>query len=111
MKIAVIGSRTFTNYELLSSVLNKLEIDLIVSGGAKGADHLAEQWANEKQIKTLIFKPDWNTHGRKAGFMRNLQIIDSCDSVVAFWDGESKGTKHSLDYAKKIGKGVTVYAF
>jgi hypothetical protein len=111
MKLAVIGSRTFKDYELMCSVLNPLNIDLIVSGGAKGADSLAERWAKENRVQTLIFHPNWDTYGKKAGIMRNFDIIDSCDQLIAFWDQKSKGTKQALDYARKIGKGVKVYAF
>lgn len=111
MKIAVIGSRSFNDYGLLKETLASLEISEIVSGGAKGADSLAEQYAKEANIKTLIFKPDWAKHGKSAGFKRNVDIISNSDMVVAFWDGESKGTKHSIDTAEKQGKKVLIIKF
>lgn len=111
MKIAVIGSRTFVDYDLLKRALKPHSIDLIVSGGAKGADSLAERYAKDHNIETLIFKPDWEVYGKRAGYMRNIDIVDSCDLVIAFWDKQSKGTKHSIDYAKKINREVIIYDF
>jgi len=111
MKVAVIGSRTFDKYESVYNVLSKLKITEIISGGAKGADSLAERYAKENNIPTKIFLPDWETYGKKAGFLRNTQIIEECEMVVAFWDGESKGTKDSLDKAEKLGKKVMIIPF
>lgn len=106
MKLAIIGSRNFTNYKLLQEILEqyKPKITLVVSGAAKGADSLGEKWALENNIQTLIFPADWNQYGKRAGFIRNEDIIKNCDCCVAFWDGESKGTKHSLSLCKKYNK-------
>jgi hypothetical protein len=110
MKVAIIGSRTFNDYELLKRTLNEMNssIELIVSGGAVGADKLGEKYAYEYSIPTLIFIPDWETFGRYAGFLRNKDIVDNCDRVIAFWDGKSKGTDNSISYAKKIKKEIIV---
>lgn len=108
MKIAVIGSRTFDNYCLLEKELNDFDINKIISGGAKGADSLAEIYAKDKKIETLIFKPDWKRYGRGAGFIRNKLIIENCDFVIAFWDKKSKGTKNSLETAEKLNKGIKI---
>lgn len=112
MKIAVVGSRTFKDYKLLhdclDGVMKKFTIDLIVSGGAFGADTLAERFAREKGIPTLILKPDWDKHGKSAGFKRNKDIVDAADVVVAFWDGFSAGTKNTIKLAEKAKKGVVV---
>lgn len=110
MKYAVIGSRTFDNYELMRTELDKYDMTVIVSGGAKGADKLSEQYASERNIKTEIYKPDW-TLGKHAGFLRNKTIVDNSDVVVAFWDGISKGTKNSIDYATKTGKDVIIIGY
>lgn len=112
-KLAVIGSRDFDDYEFLKSVLDPIrdKISLIVSGGAKGADSLAERYADERGIVKKILLADWNTHGKKAGYLRNKEIIDSCDAVIAFWDGASKGTKHSLDLAGKEGKPFKIIKY
>ena len=112
MKIAVIGSRSFADYELLKKTLNEITgITKVISGGAKGADSLAEQWAKEYQIETVIYKPDWAKYGRGAGVVRNRLIIEDCDLCIAFWDGESKGTKSSIDHCKKLNKKLTIVRY
>jgi hypothetical protein len=106
VKLAIIGSRTFNNYKLLEQELEqyKDKVSLVISGGAKGADSLGEFWAKENNIKTLIFLPDWDKYGKRAGFIRNEDIIKNCDCVIAFWDGVSSGTKHSLSLCEKYSK-------
>lgn len=113
MKVAVVGSRNFSDYNLLKSTLDEYypKISLIVSGGAKGADSLSELYAKEEGIRTLIFKPDWQKFGRAAGMIRNKDIVNNADMVVAFWDGKSRGTKDSIDYGTKLGKVVKVVKF
>jgi hypothetical protein len=110
MKIAIIGSRDFNNYKLVIETLEsyKSKISLVVSGAAKGADSLGEKWAIDNNIQTLIFPADWEKHGKRAGFIRNEDIIKNCDGVIAFWNGESKGTAHSLSLAEKYKKPVKI---
>lgn len=108
MKLAIIGSRSFRDYELIKSVLMRYSIEEIVSGGAKGADTLAEKFADEHKIKKTIFQPNYVKYGKKAPLIRNREIVDYSDKVVAFWDGESRGTKYTIDYAEKKGKKVDV---
>lgn len=111
MKLAVIGSRDFDNDIQLNEVLltYKDEITLLISGGSKGADAMAEQWAKAHGIETLIFLPEWSKYGRSAGVMRNQDIIKSCDLCIAFWDGKSKGTASSIRLCKKYGKPCKVF--
>lgn len=115
MNLAVIGSRTFRNYNLMVATLNQIHeitpITRIVSGGAIGADSLAENWAKQHDIPILIFKPDWIKYGRSAGMIRNKDIISNSDIVLAFWDGTSKGTKNSIDTAKSLDKPIQVVRF
>jgi hypothetical protein len=111
MKVAVIGSRTFNDYELVKETLTKLDITLLVSGGAKGADLLGERYASENNITTLIFKPDWERHGRGAGMIRNTDIVKNSDIVVAFWDGSSKGTLDSIRKVEKLNKGLMIIKY
>lgn len=112
MKIAIIGSRSFKDYSKLEkSILTHIavsEIDLIVSGGAVGADSLAESFADKYKIPVKLFLPDWELYGRSAGVVRNKYIIKESDVVIAFWDGISKGTKHSIDLANKQNKKVII---
>ena len=110
-KIAIIGSRDFENYALLKTTLESFSPTQIISGGAKGADALAERYAAEHDIELIVYKADWKQFGRGAGVIRNRQIVDHCDQVIAFWDGKSRGTKSSIDYAKKLGKPVLIVSF
>jgi hypothetical protein len=112
MKLAVIGSRTFTDYELLHKVIltnYKInDISEIISGGAIGADTLAECFAKQYSIKLTVLKPDWKKHGRCAGLLRNKDIINEATHVIAFWDGKSHGTKNSIDIANKLNKPIII---
>jgi predicted Rossmann fold nucleotide-binding protein DprA/Smf involved in DNA uptake len=116
MKIAFVGSRDWKHFDfscdIISDILHGHEIEenfYVVSGGARGIDTQAEQIAKSKGLQTIIFKPDWDKYGKRAGFLRNELIINEADFVVAFWNGESKGTKHSIDLAIKSGKPIDIY--
>jgi len=106
MKLAIIGSRTVGKIDF-DQFITTLP-DCVVSGGAKGVDTLAERWAEAKGVKTLIFKPDYDVYGRTAPLVRNRKIVEACDCLLAFWDGKSKGTKYTADYARLQGKPVQV---
>jgi YspA, cpYpsA-related SLOG family len=106
----VIGSRTFNDYELVKEELDKHEISKIVSGGAKGADSLAEKYAYENNLPVEIFKPDWSL-GRHAGFIRNKTIVEHSDTLIAFWDGVSKGTLSSIRYGEEAGKHTIIVRY
>ena len=108
MIIAVVGSRSFNNYELLSSELKKHAITQIVSGGAKGADLLAKKYAIDHGIPIKEHLPDYNQFGRSAPIIRNRLIVDDAEMVIAFWDGASKGTRYTIDYAAKQNKRILI---
>lgn len=107
MKIAVIGSRNLT-VDNLENYLPE-NVTEIVSGGAKGIDKCARSYAAENNIKLTEFLPEYEKYGRRAPLVRNLQIIDYADRVIAFWDGESHGTKFVIENCKRLNKSVTVY--
>ena len=113
MKLAIAGSRGFDDYELLCKVLSKSNqtIDQIVSGGARGADKLGAKYARDNEIDLVEFIPDWDKHGKAAGYIRNADIVDACDCLLALWDGKSKGTMHSSGLAKKQGKKVVIFNY
>lgn len=115
MRLAIVGSRGFDNYGLLKQTLAQLlrgqAVECVVSGGAGGADSLGEFWAKEQGIPTLIIKPDWNAHGKTAGFIRNSDIVNNADMVVAFWDGASHGTLDTIEKAKQSDKNLTVIKY
>ncbi|WP_317855159.1 hypothetical protein [Chakrabartyella piscis] len=105
MKLAVIGSRSLT---LDISPYIPENVTEIISGGAKGIDTCAEQYADAHKISKHIILPQYNRYKRGAPIKRNEEMIQLCDMVLAFWDGKSKGTESSIAYAKKIGKEVQV---
>lgn len=107
-KLAVVGSRTFQDYNLLKSELDSLpKFHTIVSGGANGADKLAELYAKENKIQTEIIKADWSK-GKGAGFKRNYDIIKSANAVIAFWDAISTGTCHDINISIYYKKPIRV---
>ena len=117
MKIVIAGSRNFNNYDFLENKINELiknkQIDIteIVSGKAKGADFLGEKYASLNNISIKEFPANWNLYGKKAGFLRNQEMGNYADVLIAFWDGNSKGTKHMIDYMKSLKKQVFVFNF
>ena len=107
MKVAVIGSRGLT----VSDLGKYLPEDTteIVSGGAKGIDTCAREYALAHNIKLTEFLPDYKQFGRIAPLKRNLQIIEYADIVLAFWDGKSRGTKYVINNCRTMGVEVKVY--
>ena len=106
MKVAVIGSRNLA-VENIGDYLPE-GCDEIVSGGARGVDECGARLADKMGIPLTEFLPDYSKYGRAAPIVRNKQIVEYSDMVIAFWNGSSRGTKFSVDYAKKIGKPVRV---
>ena len=107
MKIAVIGSREITAVNLEKYLPS--ETKEIVSGGAKGVDNVAREYANRKEIKLTEFLPEYDKHGRGAPLKRNITIIKYADLVFAFWDGKSRGTRFVIDNCKRMGVPVKVF--
>jgi len=112
MKIIIAGGRNFNNYEMLCCVcdymLQNQTIVEIVSGTAGGADSLGERYAEERQYPIKRFPANWTGLGKAAGFIRNAEMAEYADALIAFWDGRSKGTKHMIDLAKKHGLKVKI---
>lgn len=108
MNLAVIGGRTYNNYSELESVVDSIVLGFgvttIVSGGADGADTLAEKYAKERGLNTIIHIPNWEKHGHAAGLIRNKDIIGDSEIVVAFWDKKTRGTENSINLAKSQNK-------
>ena len=109
MKVAIIGSRNLTDIDISEYVPD--ETKEIISGGANGIDTLAEQYADKHGICKTIIKPEYEKYKRNAPLMRNKEIVEKSDFIVAFWDGQSRGTKHVIDYAKKLKKKIEIYVF
>jgi hypothetical protein len=99
MKVAVIGSRELTVNNIGAHLPS--ECTEIVSGGARGVDRCAEKYARDMGIKFTVFLPDYDTHGKVAPLIRNKQIVEYSDFVLAFWNGVSRGTYFVIDYCKR----------
>ena len=123
VNIIIAGSRTFDNYEdLKKKVLNFIgekQIELsnvcIISGTARGADKMGEDFAKELNLQLKCFPADWDKYGKQAGFLRNTQMAnyaiedDNQGILIAFWDGKSSGTKHMIEIAKKKELEVKIF--
>lgn len=115
MILGIVGYRYYKNYFEFKQVINEyLEANsinkenlVICSGHASGTDTLAEKYATEFELKTLIFEPDWKKYGRAAGPMRNTKIINNCDALIAFKHSKSVGTLDSIKKARS--KGIPVH--
>lgn len=110
MKVAIVGSRGFKNLPLVAKYIrdNKNWITTVVTGGAVGVDSTAETTALALRIKVELYLPDWQTFGRSAGPRRNRLIVENSDRVVAFWDGKSRGTLSSINFAKEYNKPLEI---
>lgn len=117
-KVIVAGGRMMNNYELLKSKLDAILVNKakqfkiqIVSGTANGADRLGERYAKERGYSIKQFPADWDGFGKRAGYLRNAQMADYADALVAFWDGESKGTNHMIELGKSKNIMVAVVKY
>ena len=111
MKLAIIGSRTLKQsdvLELITKTLQGLHVSEIITGGANGVDSIAEHYARQNNIKCKIFYPVYAVHGKRAPLIRNNEIVKNCDILLAIWDGTSTGTAYTLGKAKREGKKVIV---
>jgi ABC-type enterochelin transport system substrate-binding protein len=115
MKVIIAGGRNFRDYDKLREscdniLVNQKEVE-IVSGTAAGADTLGERYAQEKGYEVKKFPAQWDLYGKSAGYKRNQQMAEYADGLIAFWDGNSKGTKHMIDIANKMGLKVRVIRY
>ena len=123
MKLAIVGGRDFDDYERLEIWADELKPTEIVSGGAKGADALAEEYAKRKGIPITVIPAKWDDmsppckfkrnvkgelYNALAGMNRNTAIVENCDIILAFWNRKSSGTKDTIEKAKKSGKKTMV---
>ncbi|MBO5281479.1 MAG: hypothetical protein J6B55_09785 [Clostridia bacterium] len=104
MKLLIVGSRSIEKFDLSPYVSD--EVDTIISGGAVGIDSLAERYADEHRLSKYIIRPRYDLFGRSAPLRRNEQMVDMADALLVVWDGHSKGTQHTLKYAKRNNKPI-----
>jgi predicted Rossmann fold nucleotide-binding protein DprA/Smf involved in DNA uptake len=106
VKLLIAGSRSIEQFDLSDYI--SPQTDLIISGGAKGIDTLAEQYADQHKISKLIMRPRYDLYGKAAPIIRNHEMVEMADVVLIVWDGKSKGTKSTELYARKMQKRVIV---
>ena len=106
MKLLIAGSRGIKKYDLEGLVPKETEI--IITGGADGIDTLAEQYADKKHLSKLILRPRYDLYEKFAPLKRNEKMVEICDLALIIWDGRSRGTRYTADYARKIGKRVVL---
>lgn len=115
MKVIIAGSREgFTPEDVFEGVAcihrySGIQIDEIVSGGAIGIDTFGEELAKTYSIPIKMFPANWTVHGKSAGFLRNEEMAKYANCLIAFWDGQSKGTKHMIEMALKYGLKLFVF--
>ena len=109
MKIAIVGSRDYPDLNRVTRYVGLLPTGtVVVSGNAEGVDRVAETSARHYDLEVISIPAKWDELGKSAGFIRNIEIIEQVDTVVAFWDGKSKGTLHSITEASKRGIRVMI---
>lgn len=116
MKTIIAGGREFLDYDVLVSVIEMCpwEISVVVCGKARGADTLGEEYAKANDIPVLPFPVlphEWKTIGKSAGHLRNQKMADNADALIAFWDGESRGTKDMITRARKANLRIMIYNY
>lgn len=109
MRVIIAGSRSITDYSLVEKAVKDsgFRIDVVISGGARGVDSMGEEWASKNGKTVQRFIPDWERHGKSAGFIRNDLMVRNADALVAVFDGVSRGTSHTISMARK--KGIPVH--
>lgn len=112
-RVIIAGSRGFSDYALLKrtmdTLLSNIKEDItVVCGKARGADTLGEQYAKERGYAVAYFPADWDRYGKAAGFIRNEQMAQNADALVAFWDGKSRGTKSMIELAAKYNLKIRI---
>ena len=106
MKLLIAGSRSIENFDLTNYI--PPETDLIISGGAKGIDEIAENFADQHKISKLIIYTRYDIYGKAAPLKRNEKMVDLADQILIIWDGISHGTKHTVSYAQKKNKNIVL---
>ena len=114
-RVIIAGSRTFRDYDLLVShtdkMLSRVKRDhniIVLSGRARGADKLGEQYALSRGYEIETYPADWEKYGRVAGYLRNKQMAENADALIVFWDGKSRGTAHMINIAKEHGLKISI---
>lgn len=117
LRVIIAGSRNYTDRDEFMAHMGEIMVQyrpmldeniVVISGGARGVDKLGEYWADFHGYEILEFIPEWDKYGRRAGFIRNAQMAENADVLIAFWDGVSKGTENMINIARKRGLKVII---
>jgi len=115
MKILIAGSRTLTEPSYIGHLIDQAfaalptpSVNAVIHGGAKGVDLIAHDWAKKHGIPVEVYAADWGRFGKAAGHRRNVVMVDRCDAAVVIWDGQSKGTRHTIELLTASGKPFVV---
>ena len=106
MKLLVVGSRSITSFDLKAYIPE--HVDCIISGGARGVDSLAEEYADRRGLSKIILRPQYARYGKGAPLRRNEEAVRLCDHALVIWDGVSRGTQNTISLAKKANKPITL---
>jgi len=114
MRVLIAGSRSIGSAAAVDRALAHaeglgLDITEVVSGGARGVDRLGEDWARRRGLPVRVYEPDWARLGKRAGYVRNAEMVRVSEAVVILYDGVSKGTAHTLRIARAAGLPVYLY--
>ncbi len=114
MKVIIAGSRQIKDFgAIVDAMLDAAHYGIfaaeVVSGAASGVDQLGERWADQAGVPIKRFPAYWKTHGKRAGPIRNKQMAEYGNALVAIWDGESKGTRHMIEAAKAAGMPILIF--
>ncbi len=111
MRVLIAGSRDYPNLFEVSAYVRDLPVgDTVIVGGARGVDTAAEEAAETRpDLGLAVYVADWDTYGRAAGYRRNAEMVKHADRVVVFWDGQSRGSKHTIDLTLEARKDLEVH--
>lgn len=114
-KVIIAGGRDYTNFQQLTLTMDallKYKADVtIISGGARGADSLGERYAKLRGYACIVIKPDWDKYGKRAGYLRNDDMLGVASAAVCFWNGISRGTSHMINITTRSGKPLRVIRY
>lgn len=111
MRTIIAGSRNITSIKIVEKAIkaSKIDITCVICGGAAGVDSIGKYIATINNIPVEMYLAQWDQYGKKAGFIRNEQMAENADALIAIWNGVSSGTKHMIETAKRHGLKVSIY--
>jgi hypothetical protein len=110
VKLLIFGSRSMRLYDTVVKALDGMRPELVIHGGARGADKFADMWARKRDIKIVTCLPDYEQYQKRAPLVRNDTMVSLCTHAVGFWDGESTGTLYTIKECMKQQKPLRLYS-